>query len=75
VVYLTIYDAWGEEKVERLSALGFTVEVLWRREMSDRATSGSEIRQRMKDGTRWDHLVPPGASRLLAAYVDANPLQ
>lgn len=74
VVYATIYDAWGEEKVERMSALGFTVEVLWRRDMSDRATSGSEVRQKMKNGERWDHLVPTGASVFLSTYLAANPL-
>jgi len=74
VVYATIYDAWGEEKAARLATLGFAVEILWRREMSDRATSGSEVRQKMKTGEVWDHLVPPGACAFLADYLTENPL-
>src|SRR5207244_1996427 len=74
VVYATIYDHWGEEKVRRLSELGFAVEVLWRRAMSERATSGAEVRELMRRGQPWQDLVPPGASGFLASYLTAHPL-
>ena len=58
--FVTIYDAWGEEKAKRLSELGFAVETLWRRSMYERVTSGTDIRRRMRDGCMWRHLVPGG---------------
>jgi cytidyltransferase-like protein len=65
IVFITIYDAWGDEKAKRLSEISFTVEILWRREMSERVTSGSEIRRRMRQGESWRHLVPAGVAQAL----------
>ena len=65
VVLATIYDEWGEEKVARMSKLGFSVEILWRRAMSQRATSGTEIRRLMAAGVEWHHLVPAGVAEML----------
>lgn len=59
-VFITIYDEWGEEKVRRLRDLGYIVEVLWRRSMAERLTSGSELRRRMRENESWKHLVPSG---------------
>jgi cytidyltransferase-like protein len=61
-VFITIYDAWGEEKVRRLQDIGYKVEILWRREMSQRVTSGTELRRRMQANEPWRHLVPPGVA-------------
>jgi cytidyltransferase-like protein len=61
-VFITIYDAWGEEKARRLSELGYTVEILWRRDMSQRVTSGTELRRLMQENRPWRHLVPPGVA-------------
>jgi cytidyltransferase-like protein len=62
---LTIYDAWGETKAAELAALGYEVEVLWRRSRAERFTSGAAIRAAMRAGERWQHLVPPA----VAAYL------
>ena len=59
-VFVTVYDEWGDEKADRLRGLGFNVDILWRRSMSDRLTSGSEIRRLMREGGGWRHLVPSG---------------
>lgn len=74
-VFITIYDAWGEEKANRLRTLNYNVEVLWRREMSERVTSGTEIRARMLRGDPWQHLVPEPVARYLESAglpVDVN---
>jgi nicotinamide mononucleotide adenylyltransferase len=60
IVFITIYDAWGEEKARRLRDLNYEVEVLWRRDMSSRLTSGTEIRRLMARDQAWQHLVPAG---------------
>ena len=64
-VFITVYDAWGEEKSRRLQDLDYRVEILWRRNMADRVTSGTEIRGLMKSGEPWQHLVPPEVALLL----------
>jgi cytidyltransferase-like protein len=68
-MFVTIYDAWGEEKLRRITDLGFEVEILWRRTMAERATSGAEIRDLMRNRQPWAHLVPTGAAELLAARI------
>lgn len=59
-VFVTVYDAWGEEKARRLESLGYAVEILWKRSMTERLTSGTEIRERIRRGQDWEHLVPQG---------------
>jgi cytidyltransferase-like protein len=71
-VFVTIYDAWGEEKLRRISDQGFEIEILWRRTMAERATSGSEIRDLMRRQQPWSHLVPAGVAQFLAPLVSAQ---
>jgi nicotinamide mononucleotide adenylyltransferase len=66
--YLTVNDAWGDEKVRRLHCLGLTVNVLWRTD--EKAISGTRIRALMAGGGPWRDLVPPAT----AAFVDRNHL-
>jgi cytidyltransferase-like protein len=61
-VFITIYDSWGEEKAKRLEQSGYHVEILWRRDMSQRITSGTDIRRLMRSGEKWEHLVPSGVA-------------
>jgi nicotinamide-nucleotide adenylyltransferase/phosphinothricin biosynthesis protein PhpF len=70
--FTTIYDAWGEAKLERLRGLGLDVAVLWRRDA--KVTTGSEIRLRIQSGQSWGHLVAPGVASTIrgaAAYQAA----
>jgi nicotinamide-nucleotide adenylyltransferase/phosphinothricin biosynthesis protein PhpF len=62
---LTIYDAWGEEKLRRFRENGWRTRVLWRR--TETVTSGTEIRDRIRDGRPWEHLVPPATVRVVKA--------
>lgn len=61
-IFVTVYDAWGDEKADRLRELGYPVEVLWRRDMSQRVTSGTELRKWMRGDHPWRHLVPEGVA-------------
>ena len=57
--FVTIYDAWGEQKKELLEAMGYRTEVLWRRTHAERLTSGTEIRDDLRSGdNRWRRVVP-----------------
>lgn len=62
---LTVYDAWGDEKVALMRELGYPVDVMWRRTHEERVTSGTEVRRLMVEGGEWRQLVPPFVAREL----------
>jgi nicotinamide-nucleotide adenylyltransferase len=66
--FLTIYDAWGERKLEHFRSLGLTTHVLWRRSPESKGLSGALVRTKMAGGEPWEHLVPPGTARLLKGW-------
>jgi nicotinamide mononucleotide adenylyltransferase len=68
-VYITVYDEWGDKKADLISDLGYTVDILWRREKNDRLTRGTDVRKMIRSGSdAWRDLVPHGISR----YLDEN---
>ncbi|MDR3637959.1 MAG: adenylyltransferase/cytidyltransferase family protein [Isosphaeraceae bacterium] len=60
---LSIYDDWGDAKLERFRALGYRTHVLWRRD--EKVTTGSRIRALMRDGGDWERWVPPATAQVL----------
>jgi nicotinamide mononucleotide adenylyltransferase len=65
---LTIYDEWGERKLERFRGLGLRTEVLWRRPLGEKGLRGTEVRRMMAAGEAWEPLVPPPSARLLKLW-------
>jgi cytidyltransferase-like protein len=61
--YLRVFDAWGEEKVRRLQALGHDVVVL--EPGTDKALSAGDVRALMRDGGAWQELVPAAVARVV----------
>ena len=57
--YMTLYDQWSLEKKAMLEGLGCDVEVMWQRTDAERLTSGTEVRDLIRAGKPWQHLVPP----------------
>src|SRR5262249_53983852 len=64
-VFITVYDQWGDEKANRLRRMGYSVEILWRRKISERVISGTEVRNLMRSGKVWQHWVPGGVTTQL----------
>ncbi|ORM27841.1 hypothetical protein BFL43_22155 [Williamsia sp. 1135] len=64
--FLTVYDEWGEQKVQLMRSLGYAVDVMWRRDHASRVASGTQIRTMLADGTDWHPLVPDAVARQLA---------
>jgi cytidyltransferase-like protein len=64
-VFITVYDAWGEKKAQLIGNLGYTVEILWRRDMRERLTTSTDIRNAIRTGGAWRHLVPGAVARYL----------
>lgn len=65
IAFITVYDAWGDQKAGEMRDLGYEVDVMWRRSHSDRLTSGTEIRKLMRAGAPWEHLAPAAVSRIM----------
>ena len=63
--FLTIYDDWGREKLKLFMSLGLDVEVMWERKMSDRFTTGTEVRTLIAEGGNWQKLVPSGVAKVI----------
>lgn len=63
VYLLTVYDEWGEAKLERFRALGLATEVMWRR--TDKPISGARVRAAIAAGCGWEELVPAATARVV----------
>lgn len=57
-VLLTVYDAWGERRMNLLREAGYKVRVLWRRDPADKNITGTEVRRRISNDLDWRSLVP-----------------
>jgi nicotinamide-nucleotide adenylyltransferase len=68
VFFLTIYDEWGERKVELLKGAGLRTEVMWRRPLEQKGICASDVRNRMTEGRLWEHLVPEATARLMRLW-------
>lgn len=68
VFYITIYDEWGWKKKTTLESIGAHVEVLWVRSMSERFTTGQEVRRRIAEGKEWKHLVPHAVYEMITKW-------
>jgi nicotinamide-nucleotide adenylyltransferase len=65
VFFLTIYDEWGNRKLEIFRSMGLNVEILWTRPPEEKGISATEVRERMSRGERWEYLVPPVAASVM----------
>jgi cytidyltransferase-like protein len=69
-ILITIYDDWGRYKAEMLKKMGFTIDILWERDMSTRFTTATEVRRRIINNEKWDNLVP----EVVYKYITQNQL-
>jgi nicotinamide-nucleotide adenylyltransferase len=68
IYYLTIYDAWGYEKRDRLQSLGLTTEVMWEKDTADKGLTATAIRLAIAEDRDWEPLVPPAVARLIKKW-------
>ena len=71
VHFVRVYSEWEEEKVRRLRAHGFTVEVL--DPGKEKAVSGTQVRGLIRSGLAWGHLVPKAAISTVREAVAIRP--
>jgi len=65
VFFLTIYDDWGRQKLRYFDSLGLKTHVLWEVPSEEKGISACEIRDLIKKGKPWEHLVPTVVFRLI----------
>lgn len=68
--FVTIYDQWGQHKLDTLNQLGVKTDLMWTRTMDERFSTGQEVRKLIKAGESWTQLVPPA----VAHYIKNNQL-
>ena len=66
--FLTIYDAWGLAKLKRFRDMGLNTRVLWERPPEMKGISGKQVRELIRSGGAWHHLVPEPVPELLAEW-------
>ena len=66
-----VYSGWEEEKVRRLRAQGFAVEVL--NSGREKVISGSEVRRLIGAGLPWEGLVPKASARIVHSILTEGP--
>jgi nicotinamide-nucleotide adenylyltransferase len=75
VFFLSIYDDWGRQKREYFESLGLQTFVLRDVTLEEKGISGTDVRQLMKDGQPWKHLVPTTVAELLEQWNIAKRLR
>lgn len=70
VFFVTIYDEWGETKLKELQSLGFEVDLMWKRSMDERLTTGKTVRRLIASDKEWEYLVPKSVFK----YIKENKL-
>lgn len=71
--FMTIYDAWGEKKFSMLKEKGLPTELLWRKDIADKGINATQVRDHIKAGTAWEHLVPAGTFHIISGLIEKNP--
>ena len=68
--FVTSYDDWGEKKLDILNGLGLKVDLMWSKDISEKGCSASDVRNLIKEGKEWKHLVPS----FVYKYITENKL-
>lgn len=68
VFFLSIYDDWGEKKLEYFKSLNLAYHVLWKINRDEKGLSAGDIRMSMACGKPWEHLVPESTIALLKKW-------
>jgi nicotinamide-nucleotide adenylyltransferase len=61
--YIRLFSEWGGTKLDRMRDAGYEVVVL--DEGTDKAISGADVRQALREGGVWESLVPAGVARVI----------
>jgi cytidyltransferase-like protein len=68
--FVTIYDEWGNHKLNTLKELGVKTDLMWTRTLEERFTTGKDVRKLIAKNEPWEQLVP----KSVASYIKENKL-
>jgi nicotinamide-nucleotide adenylyltransferase len=68
--YIRLFSEWGGTKLDRLRDAGYEVVVL--DEGVDKAISGADVREALREGDDWEALVPAGVARVIRSLDPAR---
>lgn len=63
--FLTIYDEWGNKKLETLNKLGLKTNVLWKKQIEQKGIKGSNIRKLIMNGLDYQNFVPGACFKII----------
>jgi nicotinamide-nucleotide adenylyltransferase len=63
VQFIRLFSDWGGTKLERLRESGYEVFVL--DEGSEKEVSGADVRAALREGGKWEQMVPPAVADVL----------
>lgn len=66
--FLSIYDEWGQRKLEYFRSLNLATHLLREVPKEQKGLSSTDIRQRMARDEGWEELVPPPVARLMKEW-------
>jgi nicotinamide-nucleotide adenylyltransferase len=66
--FLSIYDDWGQRKLEYFTSLGLTTHVLREVSAAQKGLSATDIRRRMAQAEPWEELMPPAVVTLMKKW-------
>lgn len=72
LVFLTIYDEWGQKRCDLIRNEGLNVEVLWTRKPGEKVTTGSYIRETIRRNGLWRQCLPEGTARCLEQVLSTR---
>lgn len=75
IFFLTIYDDWGRQKKDYFQSLGLKIHVLWEVPLEQKGLSSNDIRDLMRKGEKWEHLVPSSVANLMTQWHVAQRLK
>jgi len=75
VHFLTIYDKWGADKLDKFKQLGLQTKVMWQRNLKDKGINASQVRKLILTDGDWQKLVPDAVAELLKKWEIKEILQ
>lgn len=75
IFFLTIYDDWGRQKKAYFQSLGLKIHILWEVPLEHKGLSSSDIRDSMRKGEKWEHIVPSSVAKLMKQWNIAKRLK
>jgi len=74
VFFLTIYDDWGEKKLQMFLDLGLQTEILWRCSLAEKGLSSTNIRTLIRNGQPWEQYVPDQVAPIIKFFLSRHEL-